>query len=190
MRRCDSQSDVELVEACLGGEPEAWECLVRRYANLVYSVARRYGLGDDDAADVFQNTWSTLWERLPEVRDRSRLAPWLITVTGRLAYQQQERRQRQLARQQSDVDLERQPDAAAQPEDMAVAKDEAARLRKAMTRLPERCQQLLGYLFYDPETPTYAEIASRLGVSPDTVGSLRGRCLRNLRSLLDELDYS
>src|SRR5919198_6389432 len=96
-------SDTALVEACLRGEADAWEQLVRRYAGLVYSVARRYGLGEEDAADVFQGTWSALWERLTEVRNRARLGPWLITVAGRLAYQQLERRQRQAVRQEAEV---------------------------------------------------------------------------------------
>lgn len=186
MPREAGESDTTLVEACLRGEAEAWERLVRRYAGLVYSVPRRYGLSEEDAADVFQGTWSALWERLTEVRNRGRLGPWLITVAGRLAYQQVERRQRQAARQKADVDLDLQPDSDAQPEEWAEAFDEAAKVRRAMARLPERCRALLGYLFYDPEAPSYLEIARRLQVSPDTIGPLRGRCLRHLRELLEE----
>src|SRR5919198_1726963 len=85
-------SDTALVEACLRGEADAWEQLVRRYAGLVYSVARRYGLGEEDAADVFQGTWSALWERLTEVRNRARLGPLLITVARPPAHPQPERR--------------------------------------------------------------------------------------------------
>jgi RNA polymerase sigma factor (sigma-70 family) len=186
LKRPNEGSDRELVAGCLRGEAEAWESLVRRYSSLVYSVARKYGLGDDDVADVFQNTWCALWERLVEVRDQSRLSPWLITVAGRLSYQVIERRHRLAAREELDFDLESQPDSGAQTEDLAVAHDEAAQVRVAMTRLPDRCRQLLDYLFYDPDAPSYTEIARRLGVSPDTIGPLRQRCLRNLKILLDE----
>lgn len=187
VRRELPEPDDALIEACLRGEAEAWEQLVRRYSGLVYTVARRYGLDEEDAADVFQNTWSALWERLGEVRDRSRLAPWLITVAGRLAYQAIERRQRQQARHQPDIDLDERPDTDASPEDRAIAEEQAARVRMAMARLSPRCRELLECLFYDPEAPSYAEIARRLGVAVDTVGSLRGRCLRQLRALLEEL---
>jgi RNA polymerase sigma factor (sigma-70 family) len=186
----ESDSDSRLVEECLSGSAEAWEQLVRKHANLVYGVARRYGLDQDDASDVFQNTWSALWERLHEVRDRSRLGPWLITVAARNAYQQHQRLVRRSSRHEYDFDLESQPDPAAQPEDVAVAHDEASRLRRAMERLPERCRELLGYLFYDPDAPSYAEVARRLGVSPDTVGPLRWRCLRHLRTILEEPDQA
>ena len=187
VRRELSEPDGTLVAACLRGEAEAWDQLVRRYGGLVYTVARRYGLDDEDAADVFQNTWSALWERLGEVRNRSRLAPWLITVAGRLSYQAIERRQRQNARYQTEVDLDDQPDSDLSPEDQAVAEDQAARVRAAMARLPPRCRELLECLFYDPAAPSYAEIARRLGVAVDTVGPLRGRCLKHLRRLLEEL---
>jgi RNA polymerase sigma factor (sigma-70 family) len=136
--RFQADSDQALVEACLRGESAAWESLVRRYANLVYSVARRYGLDQDDAADVFQNTWATLWERLAEVRDRSKLGPWLLTVTGRLAYQAVERRQRFASRHQSGADLRDRPDGQALPEEVAIARDQAAAVRSAMARLSPR----------------------------------------------------
>lgn len=182
----DTRTDAELVAACLRGEAEAWEQLVRRYAALVYSIARRYGLDADDAADVFQNTWSALWERLPDVRDHTRLGPWLITVAGRLAYQQVERRQRRAIHERAETELQSRPDPAALPDELVLARVEADAVRAALARLPERCRRLLVLLFYDPATPTYTEIARQLGVSPDTIGPLRGRCLRHLKMLLEE----
>jgi RNA polymerase sigma factor (sigma-70 family) len=185
----EAGSDQDLVESCLRGEAEAWEKLVRRHSKLVYSVCRRYRLDDDDAADVFQNTWSALWEGLTEVRERRRLAPWLLTVAGRLSYQQVERRLRQASRQEAGIDPDSQPDSETQPEKAALALDEAATVQAAMERLPERCRKLLNYLFYDPESPSYLEISRRLEVSPHTLGPLRGRCLRHLKSLLDEAGF-
>jgi RNA polymerase sigma factor (sigma-70 family) len=184
MRGNLSPTDAQLVEGCLRGDAEAWEQLVRRHAGLVYSVARRFGLDDDDAADVFQGTWSALWEGLDEVRDRTRLTAWLLTVASRLALHQVRRRQRELARQTHELELEYQVDHEAQPEEQALARDQAAALGRAMGRLPQRCRQLLEALFYDPEGPSYAEIAQRLGIAPDSVSPLRRRCLEHLRQLL------
>ena len=109
-------------------------------------------------------------------------------MAARLAYQQHQRLLRRSSRHDYDYDFESEPDPAAQPEDLAVAFEEAVRLRRAIARLPDRCRQLLGYLFYDPEAPSYAEIGRRLGVSADTIGPLRWRCLRQLRALLDEAE--
>ena len=186
MRPNEARDDVELVEACLRGESEAWEILVRRYAGLVYSVPRRYGLDEDDTADVFQNTWAALWEGLEELRDRRRIAPWLVVVAGRLSYRQVQRRRREFGRHGSDAALEERPDPGALPEDQALAHDEAASLVRAMNRLPDRCRGLLEALFYDPAGPSYAQIAERLGMASDSIGPLRKRCLEHLRQLMTD----
>jgi hypothetical protein len=39
------------------GEQAAWDQLVERYGAMVWAVARRHGLGLEDAADVSQVTW-------------------------------------------------------------------------------------------------------------------------------------
>ena len=38
------------------GEQAAWDQLVERYCAMVWAVARRHGLGLEDAADVSQIT--------------------------------------------------------------------------------------------------------------------------------------
>ena len=38
------------------------------------------------------------------------------------------------------------------------------------------------------EEGSYAEIAARLGYSIDSIGAIRGRCFRTLRSILYELE--
>jgi RNA polymerase sigma factor (sigma-70 family) len=56
----------------------------------------------------------------------------------------------------------------------------------AIGKLSERDRRIVEYFFYDPTGPSYAEIAARLGVSADTIGPLRTRCLRRLREALED----
>jgi DNA-directed RNA polymerase specialized sigma24 family protein len=55
-----------------------------------------------------------------------------------------------------------------------------AMLREALTRLPPDHQQLLAPLIADPRMPD-AEISARLGISAESIGPLRSRCLNKLR---------
>ena len=57
----DPRTDESLVAACLEGEQAAWNALVARYKNLVYSVPVRYGLSPEDSADIFQSVWLELY---------------------------------------------------------------------------------------------------------------------------------
>src|SRR5262249_14253433 len=49
-------------------QPGSWERLVDLYAPLVYHWGRRWGLGQDDAADVFQEGFRSLAEHGGRVR--------------------------------------------------------------------------------------------------------------------------
>lgn len=177
--------DAVLVAGCLRGEAAAWEQLVRRYAGLVWALPRKYGLDDDQSADVFQTTWTTFWERLEDVRNHRRVSAWLITVAARLSYQEIERSRRERGGFEGRGRYRTMADPETPIEEQALAQLELADLTRAMAALPDRCRGLLELLFYDPDAPSYAEIAGRLGVSPDSVGPLRGRCLRRLRRLLE-----
>ena len=52
-----------------------------------------------------------------------------------------------------------------------------------MSRLPGRWQRLLEMLMADPPVP-YTEISDQLGVPIGSIGPTRGRCLAQLRVLL------
>src|SRR5918911_2120552 len=88
-------SDEALLAACLRGDQLAWNELIDRYAALMYSIPLKYGLGEADAADVFQSVCVTLLEKLGSIRAPRGLAAWIITTTSRqcLAVLRQRRRE-------------------------------------------------------------------------------------------------
>src|SRR4051812_15506696 len=92
--------DRELVEACLAGDDQAWASLVARYGRLIDAVIRRYRLGDDDHADVFQDVCVAIWRDLPKIRDRERLGPWLVTLAGRHSWDARRRLRPRLSEQE------------------------------------------------------------------------------------------
>ena len=54
--------------------PDAWDTLVTRYVALLWSIAFRHGLNENDAADVVQNTWLRLFEHIDDLREPARVA--------------------------------------------------------------------------------------------------------------------
>ena len=77
------RSDAELIDACLGGDQQAWHELVTRFSRLVYSIPRRKGFSADDSDDVFQNVFTIVYRQLPNLRQYQSLPAWLITITQR-----------------------------------------------------------------------------------------------------------
>ena len=151
-------------------------------------MIRRYGIREDEAADLFQEVWVAAWDGLGGLRDERGLASWLATVAARTAA----RAIRRLIRHpvatgdQYETEAAHAQDPAPRPDEQAVEQEQGAAVRSAIATLPERDQKIVHYFFYDPTSPSYVEIASRLGVSPETVGPLRTRCLRRLRAALRE----
>src|SRR6267154_2045109 len=77
------QSDKQLLLACRRGDERAWESLVNRYQRLIYTIPRRAGLDHSQAADVFQEVFTTLFEKLNEIDQPERLQAWLVTTARR-----------------------------------------------------------------------------------------------------------
>jgi len=65
-----------------GGSQEAWETFVRLFAPMIYRWARRVGLAADLAADLVQDVFLILLEKLPkfEYDKRRSFRAWLKTV--------------------------------------------------------------------------------------------------------------
>lgn len=169
-------TDADLLARCRRRDAEAWNLLVGRYERLVYSVALRNGLTAEDAADVTQSTFVTLIDSLDKIRDEERLASWLMTVTRRQAW-----RVRNLSRR--DVTLDSVPEGS---EDPLADWDTVVTLHDALATLGGTCRELLEALYFEEESPSYAEIAARFGRSIGGIGPLRGRCLEKLKDILTE----
>jgi RNA polymerase sigma factor (sigma-70 family) len=183
--------DTALVSRCLAGDRAAWAALVQRYQRLVYAVARRVGLDDHGAADVFQTVFERLVQHLPRILDPSRLHAWIVTTTKREALAQRRRAQR-------DVSMTRAADAedpAAEwdvADESPIAEEALAelqllnQLRNALDRLDARCRDLLLLLFRDEDDKlSYDEVARRLATTVGSIGPTRARCLDKLRKLVD-----
>jgi RNA polymerase sigma factor (sigma-70 family) len=181
--RTRDTDDSMLVARCLAGDDASWQQLVLRYTRLVEALIRRYHLPADDQADVFQDVWVELWQNLSSVRSQDRLGPWLSTVAGRLAWDARKRLPRQIAGEPAALLLAGIIDDADGPEQQVMQRDATERLRIGLAHVSPRCRLLLEALFFD-ESPSYLELAAQLDCSPNSIGPIRGRCFKELRTAL------
>jgi RNA polymerase sigma factor (sigma-70 family) len=168
----------DLVAGARNGDRQAWDALVARYAPLIWSICRRYGISGPAAEDVAQHVWLHLVESLNDLRDPAALPGWISTTTRRECYRI--RRVQDLMAGDTQV-LENLPDGHAKTVDHELLMAERhATLRAAVARLPLRFQRLLALLVADPPLP-YAEISARLGIPVGSIGPNRSRSLDRLR---------
>ena len=186
-------SDEALLAACLRGDQLAWNELIDRYAALIYSIPLKYGLGEPDAADVFQSVCITLLEKLGSIRTPQGLAAWIITTTRRqcLAVARQRRRE-QLHSMPAGLAAEDigpiDPDLL--PDEELLSLERQHLVRHAVERLPETCRRLINALFSDdPQPSSYLRLADGLGLPMNSLGPTRARCLEKLRRILVAAGY-
>lgn len=176
-----------LVTNAGAGDQAAWDALVARYTNLLWSVARGYRLEQSDAADVVQVAWLRLVEHLPTLRDPDRVGSWLVTTVRRECLQVLASRKRRGTPMDDEV-LSAFPDESLpSPDASLIADEDTATLWRAFGGLAPRCQQLLRVLMADP-APAYADVATALEMPVGSIGPTRARCLDRLRALFEQAE--
>jgi Sigma-70 region 2 len=73
----------DLLPRASGGDPGAWEEIVRQYGGLVSATVRSCRLQGTDALDAAQMTWLRLTENAHRVQFPERLGAWLATTARR-----------------------------------------------------------------------------------------------------------
>jgi DNA-directed RNA polymerase specialized sigma24 family protein len=56
-----------------------------------------------------------------------------------------------------------------------------------MLRLTPRCQEMIRMLFFEEPAKPYDEVAQSLGLATGSIGFIRGRCLKQMLRVLEEL---
>jgi len=181
-------SDTRLVKACLTGDEEAWSSLIDKYKALIYSIPVKYGLSQQEAADVFQATCTELLVRLPELREPRALPKWLMQVAHHESYRWKRQSQRTVSRD-AETDLP-EPTTPAIAESLFQQTQEEQMLREAMTVLTPQCHRLVELLFFETPARPYSEVAAELGLAVGSIGFTRQKCLERLRARLDELGFN
>jgi RNA polymerase sigma factor (sigma-70 family) len=168
------------------GDATAWRELVETYAGLVNSVARRVGLSIPDSEDCAQQTWLTLYRKRESIRDPQSLPAWLIRTTHRQAIHMAQR----LNHRAELSEVETGADNLSLPDELVQQLEHKAILEKGMEQLDTRCRQLLTALFLEKDEVSYSRMASVLGLKPNSVGSMRTRCLKKLENILKKMGYT
>lgn len=173
---------------CLSGNEEAWSALVDKYKNLIFSIPIKYGLSRDDAADIFQAVCLEAIAELPRLREPRALPKWLMQVAAHKSFHWKRRQERSVELEdgaEPPVSGELPPGA----EEILHQGEQEQLLRQALAELPSRCQEIVRMLFFEPSAPAYEDVARSLGVATGSIGFIRGRCLKKLKTRLEALGF-
>ena len=182
-------SNTRLVQECLGGSQQAWNLLLDRYKNLIYSIPIRYGLPPQDAADIFQAVCLDLFNELSRVREAEALQGWLIRVTTNKCYHWKRHQQNHSNGHLDQAGIENICCSSPMAADVMADLEREQLVRDCIEMLPARCRQMITLLFFQQPPQPYAELAEQLGLARGSIGFIRGRCLKRLKRILEDKGF-
>ena len=193
----------QLIVRLLAGECEAWTEFVDRYQRVVFArvnqVLVQYGKSveaneaDDVVADLFTSLLTNNMRMLRRFEHRSTLATWLTIIAHRMSLRAAMKSKRKRTQtNQLDPTTGQTPiqaleqlavDPAENPLARLMSTENRSKIRHQLTMLKEADRQVIELFHF--EKLSYREIALRMGMSENSVGSRLTRAQRRLRQLME-----
>jgi RNA polymerase sigma-70 factor, ECF subfamily len=172
------RTDEELMTAYAAGDDAAFRELFARHAPQLLRRMRHRLPRREDAEELVQQSFLHLHRARGQYQAGRQLAPWLTTI----AYNLKREHFRRLMRR-PEATLEREPPAPPAREPLERA-EEAARLRRALARIPCRQRQVIVMHWFDELD--FPSVARQLGVTLSAVKVRASRGYKALRRVLEE----
>ena len=179
--------DAQLIKRCRKGDQGAWDELVERYQRLIYTIPRRAGLTDEQAADVFQDVFLTLFQKIDEIEQPERIRSWIVTtakfktwgiIRGSKGFHSPE------TEEEMEFEMASLADKSPLVDDLLIELEEQHLIRAALTKLEERCKRIISMIYLSEPAASYAEVGKAIGVGETSISPLRSRCLKKLGKIL------
>lgn len=174
-----------LIEAAAGGDPAAFEKLMRMHEGKMYAVALRMCASREDAQDCMQEAMIRAYRAIENFRFQSSFSTWIYRITMNTCLDELRRRKvRQATSLDALLDAGWAPSGGESPEGHAMEQDRKRALEQAIRTLPEDMRAAI--VLRDIQGYSYDEIADILSVNVGTIKSRISRGREKLREILSE----
>lgn len=189
MQNLNRQTDEKLVSAYADGNNEAFDVILRRYQDRIFTYIVNIVKNKDIADDIFQETFVKAITTIRQGRytDSGKFSAWLMRIAHNLIidYFRQEKSENTVSADQEEVNVLNRRDLSEENvEDILVTSQIHTDVRRIMESLPESQREVLEMRFY--RNMSFKEIAEATGVSINTaLGRMRYAVL-NMRRIASE----
>jgi RNA polymerase sigma-70 factor (ECF subfamily) len=185
----DERSDTQLVDAALAGDVSAYDEIVLRYQQRLYSVIYNMTSNHEDTNDLLMEIFHKAYRNLGKYKKNSSFYTWIyrVAVNHTLNHIQKNKKRR---KDMSLNDLSMDENTEKEFQDLrAVGGDQAADLDELKNKLNESLQKLSEehrtvVVLFDIEGLSHGEIAKVLKCSEGTVRSRLHYAHKNLQRYL------
>lgn len=179
------QETEELVRRFLDGDRQAFNRLVQLYQHKIYNLALNYVKSSEEAQDLAQDVFVTVYRSLPKLREKSKFSSWLYQIAVnhcRNRYKKLSRRGYFSNQSIDDPDSYLQLVGDDTPERKLHQKNTINLVRSTIASMGEAEKEIL--ILRDLQELSYDEISSILDIPLGTVKSKLNRARTSLKDRL------
>jgi len=163
-------NDQNLVERVKSGDEAAFSELILTYQNRIFSLASRLVSSEQDAEEIVQDVFVSLYRKIGEFEGRSSLSSWLYRITFNCALMKLRTRRRKDRREQmSDLANSEAGERLDTIEDHFVRVEKLKIAQEVIDSLPESFRTI--FYLRDVDGLTGEETALQLGLTTAAVKS-------------------
>ena len=177
------KSDEQLIAKALHGDKQAWLNLLKRYEKPIYNYGIRMTGKREDALDLMQEVFISVYRNLASYRNEGSFKSWLFRIAHYRCIEFY-RRKRPMEGLDDIPEIESHE---MQVDQQLAARSENKQLVNAMQQLPLAQKSVIELKFFGQFT--FEEIAELTGMSVNTAKSRMYGALEKLKTLM-ELDYA
>ena len=181
-------SEQEHIKRFVSGDNGAFNFIIRKWQVPVYEIAYRYVGSKQDAKDICQNTFVSVYRNLKKLKDNASFSTWIYRIAVNLCKDELKKRKRKINldlsfkgynKSGSDSLVEVNPDFE---EDM-MKKDIQEIIKRAVNSLSE--EQKVVVILKEYQGLKFREVAEILKISENTAKSRMYYALKNIKSKLE-----
>ncbi len=174
-----SMTEAQLIDACIANDRKAQKDLYDRYKQAMYTIAYRITGSFEEAEEVLQDAFLSIFRNLTKFRRESTLGAWIKTIVVRTALKKVKKK----VYHEPIEDYHQREDFI----NWGHTSLDVEYLEKAIHSLPEGYRTV--FVLVEIEGYPHKEIAKMLGISEGTSKSQLFHAKKKLRNILESNGY-
>ncbi len=190
-------TDVQVVNQFKAGDALAFEEIISRYESKVMSLALRFTRNQEDAEEVMQDVFTTVYRKIDGFRGQSAFSSWLYRIVVNAAFMKLRKRKQTQTVSIDDISptmkqycIDREAFNGSYSQNVAVSHEMQAVIQNAVNRLPDQYRAV--FVLRDVDGLSNQETGEILNLSIPAVKSRLHRSRIMLRKKLQRYyeDYT
>lgn len=163
-------TDEEFIILLKENDPCGYEILVEEYADLVFRAAYRVVQNEQDAEDIMQETFLSVYKKIGKFRGDSKFSSWLYRIASNAALDLLRAKGRKEGRDTAfddmreieDEEYDPADEETLHPEDELLQNESLESVRGALAEMPTKLR--VAYLLYMVDGLSLQEVAEKLEI--------------------------